>query len=106
MNLLLGRAADPLSSGQLLSAATQKERLNWVICAPVWLGKLRCYGLGVEDFGGFLGHNGSIAGFQSWMGYQPQNGATIIVLVNLEVAADGSNPADDLGKVIQQEFFA
>jgi D-alanyl-D-alanine carboxypeptidase len=90
----------------LLSAATQKERLSWGICAPVWLGKPRCYGLGVEDFGGFIGHNGSIAGFQSWMGYLPQNGATIIVLVNLEVATDGSNPADDLAMVIQQELFA
>jgi D-alanyl-D-alanine carboxypeptidase len=97
--------AKALATGQLLSAATQKERLSWGICAPVWLGKPRCYGLGVEDFGGFLGHNGTIAGFQSWMGYQPQTGATIIVLVNLDVAADGSNPADELAKVIQQELF-
>jgi D-alanyl-D-alanine carboxypeptidase len=98
--------AKALATGRLLSAATQQQRLSWGICAPVWLGKPRCYGLGVEDFGGFLGHNGTIAGFQSWMGYQPQTGATIIVLSNLDLAADGSNPADDLAKVIQQELFA
>jgi hypothetical protein len=40
------------------------------------------------------------------MGYLPQNGATIIVLANLNVAADGSAPANDLAKVIQQELFA
>lgn len=98
--------AKALATGQLLSAATQKERLTWAVCAPAWLGKPLCYGLGVSDSGGFLGHSGQIAGFQSWMGYQPQIGATIIVLVNLDTAPNGSSPADDLAKVIQQELFA
>jgi D-alanyl-D-alanine carboxypeptidase len=60
----------------------------------------------VADFGGFVGHDGGIPGFQSWMGYQPQQEATIIVLANLDTAPDGSLPADDLAKVIQQELFA
>jgi CubicO group peptidase (beta-lactamase class C family) len=64
------------------------------------------YGLGVSNFGGFLGHNGTLPGFQSWMGYLPQQGATIIALTNLYLASDGSQPADDLAKVIQQELFA
>jgi CubicO group peptidase (beta-lactamase class C family) len=98
--------AKALATGQLLSAATQKERLTWAVCAPAWLGKPLCYGLGVSDSGGFLGHDGTIAGFQSWMGYQPQTGATIIVLTNLDTAPDGSPPADDLAKVIQHELFA
>jgi D-alanyl-D-alanine carboxypeptidase len=98
--------ARALATGRLLSAATQKERLTWAICAPVWLGRPLCYGLGVEDSGGFIGHNGEISGFQSWMGYLPQKGATIIVLVNLSVAAHGSSPADELAKVIQKELFA
>jgi hypothetical protein len=38
---------------------------------------------GVIDFGGFLGHDRQIFGYTSWMGYQPQEDATIIVLVNL-----------------------
>ncbi len=75
-------------------------------CENIWLGKPQCYGLGVIDFGGFLGHDGSIPGFTSWIGYQPQKGATIIVLANLNVAADGSAPAIDLAKVIQKELFA
>ena len=69
-------------------------------------GKPLGYGLGVADFGGFLGHNGQISGFESWMGYQPQKGATIIVLTNLDTAPDGSPPADELAKVIQHELFA
>ena len=97
--------AKALATGQLLSAATQQQRLSWVTLGT-WLGKPFRYGLGVADFGGFLGHNGRIYGFTSWMGYQPQTGATIIVLTNQAGAADGSHPADELAKVIQHELFA
>jgi D-alanyl-D-alanine carboxypeptidase len=98
--------AKALATGQLLSVPTQKERLTWVICAPRWMGKPQCYGLGVMDFDGFLGHDGQIFGYTSWIGYQPQKGATIIVLTNLYQGSDGSNPANDLAQVIQQELFA
>jgi D-alanyl-D-alanine carboxypeptidase len=100
--------AKALATGQLLSVATQKERLTWSICAPRWLGKQQCYGLGVIDFNGFLGHDGQIPGYTSWLGYQPQNGATIIVLANLYMGPgpDGANPAVALAKVIYQELFA
>jgi D-alanyl-D-alanine carboxypeptidase len=87
--------AKALATGRLLSAATQKQRLTWV----------NGYGLGVADFGGFLGHNGQIPGFESFMGYRPQDGATIIVFTNLDTAPDGSKPADDLAGVIFKELF-
>lgn len=98
--------AKALATGRLLSAATQKERLTWAICAPRWLGKPQCYGLGVIGFDGFLGHDGQIFGFTSWIGYQPQNGATIIVLANLYQGSDGSDPATDLAQAIYKELFA
>jgi D-alanyl-D-alanine carboxypeptidase len=105
--------AKALATGRLLSTATQKERLTWVTCANIWLGKPQCYGLAVADHGGFIGHTGTLPGFQSFMGYQLQKGATIIVLVNLNVATDDSEdsgtakePANELAKVIQQELFA
>ena len=97
--------AKALATGRLLSVAAQKERLTWAMCAPVWLGKPLCYGLGMSDSGGFLGHNGTIVGFQSWMAYQPQTGATIIVLANLIAAAGPTPPAQKLAKVIQHELF-
>ena len=55
---------------------------------------------------GFLGHNGQLPGFQSFMGYLPEKGATIVVLTNLFAAPDGSEPADELVKVILKELFA
>jgi D-alanyl-D-alanine carboxypeptidase len=98
--------AKALATGQLLSAATQKQRLTFAICAPRWLGNPQCYGLGVISFNGFLGHDGQIPGYTSWIGYLPQNGATAIVLTNLYQGSDGSDPAIDLAQVIYQELFA
>jgi D-alanyl-D-alanine carboxypeptidase len=93
--------AKALATGQLLSTAMHKEQLS---LTPQSQGE---YGLGMANFGGFLGHNGADPGFQSWMGYQPQTGATIIVLTNLFPTPDGSLlSADPLAGIIQQELFA
>jgi len=97
--------ARALATGQLLRPTTQKERLSWIDIGT-WVGKEVRYGLGIADFGCVIGHNGSIPGFQSFMGYVPEKAATIIVLTNLSTAPDGSAPADDLEQVIQQELFA
>jgi hypothetical protein len=60
----------------------------------------------VGDFYGFLGHDGEIFDYQSFMSSQPQTGATIIVLVNLYQGPGDSIPADGLAELIQQELFA
>ena len=97
--------ARALATGRLLSSATQRERLKFVpIPGGTWLGHFVGYGLGIADFGGLIGHNGDIPGFQSFMGYLPHEGATVVVLANLFQAPDGSPPADELEKVIQQQL--
>ncbi len=97
--------ARALATGQLLSATMQKERFSWIDIGT-WVGKEARYGLGVADFGGVIGHNGAIPGFQSFIGYVPEKEATIIVLTNISDAPSGSLPADALEQVIQKELFA
>src|SRR6266487_4356808 len=97
--------AKALETGTLLSAATQKERLTWVkFPGATWIGHFYGYGLGIADFGGMIGHDGGLPGFQSFMGYLPQKRATIVVLTNLDPAPDGSEPADALEMVIQENL--
>jgi len=97
--------AKALETGTLLSAATQKERLTWVkFPGATWIGHFYGYGLGIADFGGMIGHDGGLPGFQSFMGYLPQKQATIVVLTNLDPAPDGSEPADALEMVIQENL--
>jgi D-alanyl-D-alanine carboxypeptidase len=64
------------------------------------------YGLGIDRTpGGFIGHNGAIPGYQSFMGYQPDTHLTIIVLANLQLAPntylDDGLPADSLAGTIR-----
>jgi D-alanyl-D-alanine carboxypeptidase len=89
-----------LATGTLLKPATQRERLTWVkFPSPIR------YGLAIFDAGGFLGHNGQLPGFQSFMGYRPSDGATIIVLTNLNASQSGKEPADEIAKVILKRVF-
>ena len=101
-----------LANGTLLSQAMQKERLTWVEVAP----NMR-YGLAIFDVDDFLGHNGALPGFQSFMGYRPEQNQMVIVLTNLDEAAHCSPPAnpggqptcpataDTLSKVITKDVF-
>jgi D-alanyl-D-alanine carboxypeptidase len=100
--------ARALATGTLLSAATQRERLQWV---PGNLPGLPSasgvhYGLAIADIDGFLGHNGDLPGFQSFMGYSPAKDATIIVLTNLYLAPDCTGPADDIARLIITQLFS
>jgi hypothetical protein len=99
-----GRRAKALATGRLLSAAMQKERLRWVP-VPGSPGSRTKYGLALFDAAGYLGHNGELPGFQSFMGYQPHQGRTIVVLTNL-ATPQGTGPADAFATIIVKELAA
>lgn len=96
--------AKALATGKLLSAATQKERLNWLsttIGSPTYPLK---YGLAIANFDGFIGHNGGLPGFQTFMGYMPEKSEMIVILTNLQPTANNTDPADELAKTIQRNL--
>ncbi|MFN8677891.1 MAG: serine hydrolase domain-containing protein [Thermomicrobiales bacterium] len=67
-----------LATGKaMLSAATLAERNTWSPVTPS-----AGYGLGILNFLGFLGHNGGIAGYSSWMLHNPDTGFTVVIVVN------------------------
>ena len=83
----------------LLSNATLAERNTWnalVPNAPVG------YGLGILNFRGFLGHNGGIAGYSSWMLHNPDSGFTVVIVVNR--AGEKGGTADPFLREILELF--
>ncbi|GCE23968.1 hypothetical protein KDK_77680 [Dictyobacter kobayashii] len=86
-----------LATGSLLTPILQKERLNWLSIN----GSAR-YGLAIANFTSLLGHNGSTPGYSSFAAYQPSTKISVIVLTNLYIAPDGTNPANELAKAIIQ----
>lgn len=88
-----------VTGSTLLSAGTLAERNAWeglVPNAPVG------YGLGILNFRGFLGHNGGIAGYSSWMLHNPDNGFTVVIVVNR--AGEKGGTADPFLREILELF--
>ncbi|UBF29225.1 beta-lactamase family protein [Kovacikia minuta CCNUW1] len=97
-----------LATGGLVSRSTQAERLRWTTItteAPgQWQGVPLKYGFAIASYNGAIGHNGSLPGYQSFMGYIPEQDATVVVLVNVQENAKGITPADNLARLIVDQL--
>jgi D-alanyl-D-alanine carboxypeptidase len=90
--------AHALASGVLLDPATQAERVEWVSTGHPSLD----YGLGIANLDGHIGHNGSIAGFQSQATIRESDGTAIVVLTNLSTSPDLRTPATAISNAISE----
>lgn len=88
--------AKVLATGELLTPATQAERLDVVPALPG-----TGYGLGIFNVQGWIGHNGSLPGYQSLTVYNPeQSDATLVVLLNTDISYQGEEPSTLFGEAI------
>src|SRR4051794_9237228 len=80
----LRRWAPALATGRgILSRRVQRLRLQFVNA-----GEGAQYGLGIFKVGGFLGHPGSLPGYDALMLYSPRRRTTIVALGNTSSALD------------------
>ncbi|MFG2881968.1 serine hydrolase domain-containing protein [Streptomyces sp. NPDC048297] len=84
------------SGGRLISAATQKERLITPATPIPGAG----YGLGIFDVQGWIGHNGSLPGYESLTVYLPSARATLVVLLNTDIDHAGQEPSTLVGEAV------
>jgi D-alanyl-D-alanine carboxypeptidase len=52
-----------------------------------------------------LGHDGSLPGYQSFMGHDPDRGITLITATTLQFGPAGEQPANELAKTILGELY-
>ncbi|MFC9330682.1 serine hydrolase domain-containing protein [Kitasatospora sp. NPDC057015] len=93
----LHRWARVVATGTLLSPATQAEREKF-ITVPGFDGA--GYGLGLFDTHGWIGHNGSLPGYESVTMYLPEQKATMVILLNTDILHDGFEPSTLFAKAI------
>jgi D-alanyl-D-alanine carboxypeptidase len=89
--------APRLATGRgLLSARTQRVRAASVakVQEPI------TYGLGLFNVHGWIGHNGSLPGYQTIALYRPQTRTTIVALINTDIEAHGYAPSTLVGRAI------
>ncbi|NBM18718.1 serine hydrolase [Streptomyces sp. GC420] len=85
-----------VATGELLTAGTQAERLRTGPSPVPGAG----YGLGIFDVQGWIGHNGSLPGYESLTVYLPEAQATMVVLLNTDITKDGTEPSTLFGEAI------
>ncbi|MFE9632602.1 serine hydrolase domain-containing protein [Streptomyces sp. NPDC006463] len=88
--------ARTLATGTLLTPATQAERLKTTSVGIPGAG----YGLGIFNVQGWIGHNGSLPGYETLTVYLPEAQATMVVLLNTDVQHDGQEPSTLFGEAI------
>ncbi|MCC9706760.1 beta-lactamase family protein [Streptomyces sp. MNU76] len=94
----LRRWAEVVATGTLLSPRTQAERLRML---PTGFPGTD-YGLGIFESGGWIGHNGSIPGYQSVTVHLPERRATLVLLLNTDVTYQGQEPSSLVARAITE----
>ncbi|MFF4182728.1 serine hydrolase domain-containing protein [Streptomyces sp. NPDC001691] len=88
--------ATTLATGTLLSPKAQAERLKTIPTGIPGAG----YGLGIVNIEGWIGHNGSLPGYECVTVYLPEAKATMAMVLNTDVLHDKSEPSTLFGQAI------
>jgi D-alanyl-D-alanine carboxypeptidase len=75
--------APAVATGKLLSPDIQAQRMQMVSVpgAPAPSG----YGLGINNNGGWIGHNGALPGYETVCVYLPEQQTTLVILTNTDM---------------------
>ena len=94
--------APALATGKLLTTQMQAQRLQTV--GSPGMPPQDGYGLGIFNLGGWIGHNGSLPGYQTVAVYLPQKQTTLVILINTDIEYQGSEPGTTLATAITKEL--
>ena len=90
--------ADALATGTLLTPETQEQRLQTVTQPP--LPPADGYGLGLFSLAGWVGHNGSLPGYQTVVVRLADPATTLVVMTNTDIPSNGGEPSTALANAI------
>ncbi|MFF7257042.1 serine hydrolase domain-containing protein [Streptomyces microflavus] len=94
----LRRWAKTVATGELLSPETQAQRLRTI---PTGIPGLS-YGLGIFDANGWIGHNGSLPGYETVTVHLPSQKATLVIMINTDSLSGGQEPSTLLARAVTQ----
>jgi len=93
---VLAPAMTMAATGELLTPQTQEQRLTTL---PTGFPGLS-YGLGIFDANGWIGHNGSIPGYETVTVYLPSQKATLVIMINTDTTVGGQEPSTLLARAV------
>ncbi|MEV0977376.1 serine hydrolase domain-containing protein [Streptomyces sp. NPDC049915] len=84
------------NGGDMISPATQQQRLT----TPATPIRGAGYGLGIFNVQGWIGHNGSLPGYESLTIYLPAAQATVVVVLNTDINYKNEEPSTLFGRAV------
>ncbi|MGY3337896.1 D-alanyl-D-alanine carboxypeptidase [Streptomyces filamentosus] len=94
----LRRWAPVVATGKLLGPATQAQRMKTL---PTGFPGTT-YGLGILKTGGWIGHNGSIPGYETVTVYLPSKRATLVLMLNTDSLSGGQEPSTLVARAVTE----
>ncbi|KKD06412.1 serine hydrolase domain-containing protein [Streptomyces sp. WM6386] len=94
----LRRWAKIVATGTLLRPQTQEQRLKMLPTGHPGTS----YGLGIFNSDGWIGHNGSIPGYQTVTVYLPSKKATLVLMLNTDISYEGQEPSSLFARAITE----
>ncbi|MFF9344975.1 serine hydrolase domain-containing protein [Streptomyces sp. NPDC014773] len=92
----LRRWARVVATGELLSPATQAQRLKTL---PTGFPGTS-YGLGILNTNGWIGHNGSLPGYETVTVHLPSQKATLVLMLNTDSLSGGQEPSTLVARAV------
>jgi D-alanyl-D-alanine carboxypeptidase len=89
--------AKSVATGSLLTPAIQKQRERFIPAEGLEPAK---YGFALFSIAGWIGHNGSLPGYQSLTVYEPKLKTTMVVLLNSDIDISGDELSTLVGQAI------
>ncbi|MFE4699672.1 serine hydrolase domain-containing protein [Streptomyces sp. NPDC056738] len=90
--------AKVVATGTLLSPETQAQRLKTL---PTGFPGTT-YGLGIFNASGWIGHNGSLPGYETVTVYLPSKKATLVVMLNTDITYQGQEPSTLVARAVTE----
>jgi D-alanyl-D-alanine carboxypeptidase len=91
---------EALVKGGLIRDDLQKMRLDSLVSTNPSCTDAPSYGLALAKFGTYVGHDGTMPGFQSFMGHDRDTDTTVVVATNLTYSPDGRETANAIARAI------
>jgi D-alanyl-D-alanine carboxypeptidase len=92
--------APALATGKLLTPEMQAQRLQTV--ATPGMPASDGYGVGLFNLAGWIGHNGSLPGYQTVSVYLPEKQTSMVIFLNTDIAFQGQEPSTLVAKAITE----
>jgi D-alanyl-D-alanine carboxypeptidase len=89
--------AKSVATGSLLTPAIQAQRERFISAAGLEPAK---YGFALFDIAGWIGHNGSLPGYQSLTVYSPKLKTTMVILLNSDIDLNGNELSTLVGQAV------